>query len=361
MARTLVDLVKIYATNTGTGTLALGGAVSSFRGQEALIDGHTYAYSIRQGANYEVGAGVYNAGSGTLGRSVQFSSAGGAPIGLGPNAIINFPALAADISQTGPAGPAGPPGPQGPPGPDITGALLIVNNLSDLMSAATARTNLGLGGLAVLDDAPSDGSTYGRKDGAWAVAGGGGGGGDYKLLYTVTAAGGEAYLEQTGIDQTYSDLIIVVRSRVQQNGGGNTAIRFGPHTTSGTKYNTAYVAGGSNSGFNPTAAGANTFGQDQVPGPFVLGPDSASPPGVFVTQELTLYDYANPAGAKEYATHYRTPQGATSASDALQGTAFFLSGAYRDDAQPNVDAISVNGLSGVTFAAGSYLKIYGRK
>lgn len=32
-----------------------------------------------------------------------------------------------------------------------------------------------LGSLATLNDAPSDGSTYGRKNGAWAVAGGGGG------------------------------------------------------------------------------------------------------------------------------------------------------------------------------------------
>jgi hypothetical protein len=31
----------------------------------------------------------------------------------------------------------------------------------------------GLGGLAVINDAPSDGSTYGRENGAWVVAGGG--------------------------------------------------------------------------------------------------------------------------------------------------------------------------------------------
>lgn len=40
----------------------------------------------------------------------------------------------------------------------------------DLYSKGTTDTLLA----AKLDDAPSDGNTYGRKDGAWAVAGGGG-------------------------------------------------------------------------------------------------------------------------------------------------------------------------------------------
>jgi hypothetical protein len=39
-----------------------------------------------------------------------------------------------------------------------------------------ANTDIsGLGGLAVINDAPSDGSTYGRENGAWVVAGGGSG------------------------------------------------------------------------------------------------------------------------------------------------------------------------------------------
>lgn len=45
--------------------------------------------------------------------------------------------------------------------------LLKANNLSDVQSATTSRTNLGLAGMATVADAPSDDKTYGRKNGAW--------------------------------------------------------------------------------------------------------------------------------------------------------------------------------------------------
>lgn len=47
--------------------------------------------------------------------------------------------------------------------------LAKADNLGSLTNFATARTNLGLGSLAVVNDAPSDGSQYARKNGAWDV------------------------------------------------------------------------------------------------------------------------------------------------------------------------------------------------
>ena len=56
-----------------------------------------------------------------------------------------------------------------------TDYLSKAGNLSGLASTSTARSNLGLGTISTFNDAPSDGSQYARKNGAWDVVTGGGG------------------------------------------------------------------------------------------------------------------------------------------------------------------------------------------
>jgi hypothetical protein len=113
----LVDLVKVYATTSGTGTITLGVPVDSFRGTEALQDGATYSYTIQQGSTYEYGRCSYVAASKQITRAPLGSSQGGAAINLQPNAVVTFTALAEDIFRPGDVGPAGPIGPIGATGP----------------------------------------------------------------------------------------------------------------------------------------------------------------------------------------------------------------------------------------------------
>ena len=98
---TLVDLVKIQVLSSGTGPFALGPAVPSFRGIEALIDSAIYSYSVQSGSNYEIGTGVYLAGSQNLVRTPIVSSAGNAAVAFPANVQLTFTALADDFASGG--------------------------------------------------------------------------------------------------------------------------------------------------------------------------------------------------------------------------------------------------------------------
>lgn len=99
MTITFVDLVCVATTAGGTGAFQLGSAVDGYRGVEALQDGAAYSYSVQQGSNFEVGYGTYVALSGTLSRTVRWSSHGNTPVSFDANAAVNFTFTAEDIAD----------------------------------------------------------------------------------------------------------------------------------------------------------------------------------------------------------------------------------------------------------------------
>jgi hypothetical protein len=98
----LFNLARMTTATTGTGTITLGAAVSgflSFAGA-GVADGDTVSYGISDGANGEVGTGVYTASGTTLTRSPIKSTNGNAAISLSGTAQVFITALATDILNT---------------------------------------------------------------------------------------------------------------------------------------------------------------------------------------------------------------------------------------------------------------------
>jgi len=109
------DLVRVNTATTGTGTITLGSAVSGFKSFSGagVVDGASVRYGILDGANSEVGIGVYSSSGGTLTRTVTASTNSNSAISLSGTAQVfitlaaedfNFASLSdVDMATTAPA------------------------------------------------------------------------------------------------------------------------------------------------------------------------------------------------------------------------------------------------------------------
>jgi len=119
----LANVVKFTPASSGTGDFVYSSTAVGFRTPVGnLTDGSTYSYRAESAdlSEWEIGTGTWTSASSTLARTTVVASSTGSKVSFTAAPSVGIVALAADILQPG-------------------------NNLSDVGSAATTATNLGLG------------------------------------------------------------------------------------------------------------------------------------------------------------------------------------------------------------------------
>ncbi len=99
----LHDMAEMTVTGTpGTGTITLGSAVTGYQtfANAGVVDGELVSYSIRDGANWEVGQGTYTASGTTLARGAIYSSNSNSAISATSAAVVWIAVLAEDLGKT---------------------------------------------------------------------------------------------------------------------------------------------------------------------------------------------------------------------------------------------------------------------
>jgi hypothetical protein len=96
MALIVNDRVRETTTGTGTGNIALGGAVTGYQAFSTIGNGNTTYYTIAGGSQWEVGIGTYTSSGNVLARTTVLSSSNG-------GALVNFSAGTKDVFVTYPA------------------------------------------------------------------------------------------------------------------------------------------------------------------------------------------------------------------------------------------------------------------
>lgn len=94
-----VNRAKMSTATTGTGTLTLGSAVAGYQSfaDAGVVDTDAVRYVIEDGDAWEIGLGIYTAG--TLTRAVEESSNADAALNLGGDALVFVTVAGADLQE----------------------------------------------------------------------------------------------------------------------------------------------------------------------------------------------------------------------------------------------------------------------